>query len=86
MSTKISPPPEGGKRVWYDVRDQDCLGMTCLRLYPIQVRGATTSGSRSTGRMAYECAERYVRGCPRDAEAVPETARARKEAGYRCTR
>ena len=68
----------------YDVRDKDCLGRTCLRLYPIDIRGATSYGSRSTGRKAYECSCRYHFGCPR---VLPEfdknLARERRKEGMR---
>ena len=68
----------------YDVLEKECLGRTCLRLYPIDIRGATSSGSRNTGRKAYECAYRYHFGCPRDLpEFNKDLARERRKEGMR---
>lgn len=53
-----------GDKNKYDIRDKDCIGMPCLKLHPIQVRGATSYGSRSTGTYRYACATRDYRGCP----------------------
>ena len=76
-----------GDRQAYDVKDADCLGRSCLRLHPIQVRGATMSGSRNTGGYHYGCAERNYYGCPQPIpEPDKEIARARRSDGMRLVR
>lgn len=47
----------------YDVKDRLCIGRPCLKLHPIQIRGATSSGSRFVG-YRYGCGTRDYNGCP----------------------
>ena len=74
-----------GDRNLYAVRDRECIGRACLRLHPIEVRGATSSGSRSTGRYTYECGERHYRGCPKEPDSAFSKVRAalRRNEGMR---
>ena len=52
-----------GDKELYDVRDRHCIGRSCLNLHPIQIRGATSSGSRFVG-YRYACGRREYNGCP----------------------
>ena len=75
------------ERKSYDVRDHRCIGRACLRLHPVQIRGLTMSGSRGTGKYAYECVQRFYWGCPEEGDARLEydkslAAKRRKE-GYK---
>ena len=54
--------PNDGK--WYSVRDEKCMGMECLRLYDVYVRGSWNMGTRSAPTLAEECAIRFHYGCP----------------------
>ena len=47
----------------YDVKNRLCIGRPCLKLHPIQIRGATSSGSRFVG-YRYGCGTRDYNGCP----------------------
>ena len=69
----------------YFVRDQNCIGRKCLRLHPIDIRGHTSYGSRSTGRKAYECARRYHFGCPDNADDIydKDLVSERRKEGYK---
>ena len=53
-----------GSREWYDVLDADCPARACFRPGPWTVRGATSSGSRSTGAVRQCCLRREGFGCP----------------------
>ena len=80
MSIRIKGDPHV-----YEVKDRQCIGRGCLALHPIQVRGATSSGSRSTGRYRYACGRRDYHGCPQPIpEFNPELAKQRqREEGMR---
>ena len=54
-----------GDKHKYDVRSRECIGLSCLNIHPRQVRGATGSGSRNTGRWVHACTHRDYYGCPR---------------------
>ena len=53
-----------GDKHRYNVKDDACIGRPCLALHPVQVRGATSSGSRNTGAVRHECGRRAYHGCP----------------------
>ena len=68
----------------YEVRDRECIGRSCLNLHPIQVRGATASGSRFTGRYRHACGRRDHHGCPNPTpDFDPELAKGRRREGMR---
>ena len=58
-----------GNRTRYWVMDRGCLGRDCLALGRYQHRGATSSGSRSTGASSPMCMTNAYRGCP---QPLPE--------------
>ena len=53
-----------GTKEWYSVLDGDCPARSCAALGVWHVRGATSSGSRSTGDRRHACLTREARGCP----------------------
>lgn len=53
-----------GDKSPYSVYDRDCLGRACLSIGHYQTRGATLSGSRSTGDCSPCCMTRAYHGCP----------------------
>ena len=71
-----------GDKHRYDVRDRECIGLECLNVHPVSIRGATSSGSRFVG-YRYCCATRDYRGCP---QPIPEFSRelaaTRRKEGY----
>lgn len=72
-----------GDRHRYDVLDDKCIGRRCLRVHPIQIRGATASGSRFAG-YHYACAERSYNGCPQPIPAFDrELAKERRKQGMK---
>ena len=54
---------KGDKHEW-EVLDRYCIGRECLKLHPIQARGAIGSGTRFAGYYHYGCATRNCYGCP----------------------
>ncbi len=73
-----------GDKQSYLVRDELCIGMPCLNAHRIAIRGATSSGSRSTGRFTYECGTRHYGGCPRPRPEFDKAlARDRRAEGMR---
>jgi hypothetical protein len=70
----------------YDFRDAKCLEADCFQPGEYHHRGATSSGSRATGKTSACCMRRAYHGCPNDVVYLPETAKERKKEGWRVQR
>ena len=68
-----------GDKELYDVRDRHCIGRSCLKLHPIQIRGATPSGSRFIG-YRHACARRDYDGCPQPIPQYDRTLTKQRQA------
>jgi hypothetical protein len=67
----------------YVFRDRRCLEAECWAPGVYQHRGATSSGSRSTGTGSPCCLRNAYHGCPSDVVYVGELERARRAEGWR---
>jgi hypothetical protein len=73
-----------GDKAKFDFRDKSCIGLSCWAPGHFQHRGATMSGSRSTGRSSPCCLNRAYHGCPTPIPVVDDTlAPKRKSEGWR---
>jgi hypothetical protein len=67
-----------GDKAVYSFVDQVCLGRACWAPGHFQHRGATMSGSRSTGASSATCMRRAYHGCPNDDDRPYDVALAKK--------
>jgi len=70
----------------YDFRDAECLSAACFAPGIYQIRGATLSGSRSTGATRPCCMRRAYHGCPTEVVHLDRLRRERREEGWRIQR
>lgn len=70
----------------YEFRDAECLKAECFQPGEYHHRGATSSGSRSTGKTSPCCMRRAYHGCPNDVVYMDDLLKKRKEEGWRVQR
>lgn len=69
----------------YNFLDARCIEASCFQPIEYQHRGATSSGSRSTGSTTLCCGQRAYRGCPAEHERGydPTAGTSRRREGWR---
>lgn len=74
-----------GERGSYAFLDNRCIEAACWAPGTYATRGATPSGSRSTGESQKCCVRRAYHGCPDEAERLYniDVARSRKDEGWK---
>lgn len=71
-----------GEKGRFRVIDRHCLGRECFRPGEYHTRGATLSGSRSTGASQLCCTYNAYHGCPHPIpDPDPELTKERKAEG-----
>lgn len=84
LSKKRTDAPDADSGTYY-VTNRHCLGNKCFAPGDYQVRGATLSGSRNTGRTSKCCLTNAYRGCPNeeDREFSEERLKERRHEGWK---
>ena len=74
-----------GSRDTYWVLDEFCISRECFKPGHYEHRGATGSGSRSTGRVTLRCMRNAHHGCPleKDMSYSDALAKMRKKEGWK---
>ena len=74
---------KAGRKGRYWVFSLYCLGCRCFQPGEYQHRGATSSGSHSTGKSTLTCMRSAYRGCPDDDGYTEERKQERCDEGWR---